>query len=162
MAEISRGALFGKLNSLAYRSIESATVFCKLRGNPYVEIAHWVHQILQLQDSDLHRIVRRFDVNPSSLARDLSAALERLPRGNTTISDLSADVEEMVERAWVFATLMFGEAQVRTGYLLVGALRTRHLRNALLALSAEFAKVKAEALADAFGEIVAGSPEDRL
>ncbi|MFL6705526.1 MAG: type VI secretion system ATPase TssH [Paraburkholderia graminis] len=162
MAEISRGALFGKLNSLAYRSIESATVFCKLRGNPYVEIAHWVHQILQLQDSDLHRIVRRFDVNPSSLARDLTAALERLPRGNTTISDLSADVEEMVERAWVFATLMFGEAQVRTGYLLVGALRTRHLRNALLALSAEFAKVKAEALADAFGEIVAGSPEDRL
>ena len=162
MAEISRGALFGKLNSLAYRSIESATVFCKLRGNPYVEIAHWVHQILQLQDSDLHRIVRRFDVNPSNLARDLSAALERLPRGNTTISDLSADVEEMVERAWVFATLMFGEAQVRTGYLLVGALRTRHLRNALLALSAEFAKVKAEALADAFGEIVAGSPEDRL
>ncbi|MBW0448512.1 type VI secretion system ATPase TssH [bacterium M00.F.Ca.ET.228.01.1.1] len=162
MAEISRGALFGKLNSLAYRSIESATVFCKLRGNPYVEMAHWVHQILQLQDSDLHRIVRHFDVDPSNLARDLTAALERLPRGNTTISDLSADVEETVERAWVFATLMFGEAQVRTGYLLVGALRTRHLRNALYALSAEFAKVKAEALADAFGEIVAGSPEDRL
>jgi len=162
MAEISRGALFGKLNSLAYRSIESATVFCKLRGNPYVEMAHWVHQILQLQDSDLHRIVRHFDVNPSNLARDLTAALERLPRGNTTISDLSADVEETVERGWVFATLMFGEAQVRTGYLLVGALRTRHLRNALHALSTEFTKVKAEALADAFGEIVAGSPEDRL
>ena len=47
MAEISRSALFGKLNKLAYRGIESATVFCKLRGNPYVELVHWIHQILQ-------------------------------------------------------------------------------------------------------------------
>ncbi|HEX3379576.1 MAG TPA: AAA family ATPase, partial [Paraburkholderia sp.] len=162
MAEISRGALFGKLNAVAYRGIESATVFCKLRGNPNVELAHWVHQILQLQDSDLHRIVRHFGLNPSNLARDVTAALERLPRGSTTISDLSAEVEEAVERGWVFATLMFGEAQVRTGYLLVGLLRTRHLRHALHALSDEFAKVKPEALADGFGDIVAGSPEDQL
>ncbi|CAB3775854.1 Protein ClpV1 [Paraburkholderia ultramafica] len=162
MAEISRGALFGKLNAVAYRGIESATVFCKLRGNPYVELAHWVHQILQLQDSDLHRIVRHFALNPSNLARDMTAALERLPRGSTTISDLSAEVEEAVERGWVFATLMFGEAQVRTGYLLVGLLRTRHLRHALHALSAEFAKLKPEALADGFAGIVAGSPEDQL
>ncbi|HEY4297817.1 MAG TPA: type VI secretion system ATPase TssH, partial [Paraburkholderia sp.] len=39
---------------------------------------------------------------------------------------------------------------------------TRHLRHALLALSDEFGKVKAEALADGFAGIVAGSPEDRL
>ena len=52
MGEISRAALFGKLNSVAYKAIEAATVFCKLRGNPYVELSHWLHQILQLQDSD--------------------------------------------------------------------------------------------------------------
>ena len=45
--EISRVALFGKLNPLAYKAIEGATVFCKLRGNPYVELVHWFHQILQ-------------------------------------------------------------------------------------------------------------------
>ena len=31
MTEISRVALFGKLNSLGYKTIESATVFCKMR-----------------------------------------------------------------------------------------------------------------------------------
>src|SRR5215813_13296985 len=108
MSDISRAALFGKLNSLGYKAIEGATVFCKLRGNPYVELAHWIHQILQLQDSDLHRIVRHFELNPSNLARDITDALERLPRGSTSISDLSGDVEEAVERGWVFATLMFG------------------------------------------------------
>jgi len=41
MTDISRVALFGKLNSLGYKAIESATVFCKMRGNPYVELVHW-------------------------------------------------------------------------------------------------------------------------
>ncbi|NYZ64287.1 type VI secretion system ATPase TssH [Luteimonas deserti] len=159
MAEISRSALFGKLNPTTYRAIESATVFCKLRGNPYVELVHWVHQLLQLDDSDLHRIVRHFGVEPSRLARDVTAALDRLPRGATAISDLSSTVEEAVERAWVFATLMFGEAQVRSGYLVVGALRTPQLRNALQAISPEFGKLKPEALSDGFDAIVGDSPE---
>jgi type VI secretion system protein VasG len=160
MAEISRTALFGKLNKLAYRGIESATVFCKLRGNPYVELVHWLHQILQLQDSDLHHIVKQFNINPSNLARDVTDALDRLPRGSTSITDLSSNVEEAVERGWVFATLMFGEAQVRTGYLIVGVLETRHLRNVLAGISSEFDKIKLETLKDKFAEVVAGSPED--
>ncbi|WP_431636342.1 type VI secretion system ATPase TssH [Dyella sp. KULCS107] len=160
MADISRSALFGKLNKIAYRGIESATVFCKLRGNPYIELVHWIHQILQLQDSDLHHIVKQFNINPSNLVRDVTDALDRLPRGSTSISDISSNVEEAVERAWVFATLMFGEAQVRTGYLIVGILQTRSLRNVLVGISKEFEKIKLETLTDQFAEVVAGSPED--
>ncbi|MEA3277957.1 MAG: Clp protease N-terminal domain-containing protein, partial [Pseudomonadota bacterium] len=102
MTEISRTALFGKLNSLGYKAIESATVFCKMRGNPYVELVHWLHQILQNQDSDLHRIIRAFGLEPSRLAKDFTDALDRLPRGSRSISDLSSDVEEAVERGWVY------------------------------------------------------------
>ncbi|OAJ58745.1 ClpV1 family T6SS ATPase [Paraburkholderia ginsengiterrae] len=162
MAEISRVALFGKLNGLAYRAIESSTVFCKLRGNPYVELAHWIHQILQLQDSDLHRIIRHFDIDAAVLARALTAALDRLPRGSTSVTDLSSQVEEAVERAWVYGTLMFGESQVRTGYIVVGLLKTPGLRHALYAVSRQFEKVKSETLADAFDEIAGGSPEANL
>ena len=100
MADISRAALFGKLNSLGYRAIESATVFCKMRGNPYVELVHWLNQILQLQDSDIHRIIRHFSLNASKLAADFTAALDRLPRGATAISDFSPHVEESVKEAW--------------------------------------------------------------
>jgi type VI secretion system protein VasG len=160
MAAISRAALFGKLNRIGYRAIESATVFCKLRGNPYVELVHWIHQILQLQDSDLHRIIRQFNLEPSRLAADITESLDRLPRGSTTISDLSAHVEEAVERGWVYATLMFGEAQVRTGYLLLGVVETRSLRNVLLSISREFDKIKPEMLKDRFAEFVAGSAEE--
>ncbi|MDB6441957.1 MULTISPECIES: type VI secretion system ATPase TssH [Pseudomonas] len=162
MGEISRAALFGKLNSVAYKAIEAATVFCKLRGNPYVELAHWFHQLLQLQDSDLHRIIRQFNIEPARLARDLTDALDRLPRGSTSITDLSSHVEEAVERGWVYGSLMFGESQVRTGYLVIGILKTPSLRHALLGLSSEFDKVKVETLSERFDEYIGDSPENAL
>lgn len=162
MSEISRVALFGKLNSLGYKAIESATVFCKLRGNPYVELVHWLNQILQLPDSDIHHIVREFQIDPSRLARDMTAALDRLPRGATSISDLSSHIEDAVERGWVYGTLQFGESQVRTGHLIVGILKTAGLRNTLTSMSKEFEKIKVEALSENFGKIVGGSPENAL
>jgi len=162
MGEISRAALFGKLNSLAYKAIEAATVFCKLRGNPYVELVHWFHQILQLQDSDLHQIIRQFSIEPARLAKDITEALDRLPRGSTSITDLSSHVEEAVERGWVYGSLMFGESQVRTGYLVVGILKTPSLRNALLSISREFEKLKVDTLTERFDEVVGASPENAL
>jgi len=162
MAEISRAKLFGKLNSIGYKSLEGATVFCKLRGNPYVELVHLLQQILQLQDSDVHKIARHFGLNPSRLVADLTATLDRLPRGATSITDLSAHLEEMTERAWVYATLLYGEGQVRTGHLIVACLKTKTLKNILLGTSKEFEKVKPEELSDNFAKIVAGSPEDAL
>ncbi|MGH8148370.1 MAG: type VI secretion system ATPase TssH, partial [Steroidobacteraceae bacterium] len=162
MSDISRVALFGKLNSLAYKAIESATVFCKLRGNPYVELVHWLHQILQLQSSDVHLIVRAFSVDPGKLARDMTDALDRLPRGASSISDLSAHIEDATERAWVWATLKYGEPRIRTGHVIVAMAKTPALRNALLAMSREFEKVKADQLADDFPSIVASSPEAAL
>ncbi|AUB85634.1 type VI secretion system ATPase TssH [Candidatus Thiodictyon syntrophicum] len=162
MTEISRAALFGKLNPLAYKAIDSAFTFCKLRGNPYVELVHWFNQIIQVQDSDLHRISGRFQLDPAGLARDLTEALDRLPRGARSSSDLSSDVEEAVKEAWSYATLMFGASQVRTGHLLVGILKTKGLRGTLLGISRQFDKVQIDALIDTFAAIVAGSPEERM
>ena len=162
MSEISRTALFGKLNSLAYKAIEGATVFCKMRGNPYVELEHWFAQLLQSQDSDLHRAIQHYGLDISVIAKDMTAALDRLPRGATAISDFSPHIENAIERAWTYATLQFGEAQVRTGYLLVGMLKTPSLRNPLLGLSKQFEKVKVEDLADNFAKICDPSPESKM
>src|SRR5436190_3785822 len=126
MSDISRVSLFGKLDTLAYKAVEGATVFCKLRGNPYVEMVHWVAQILQNQESDLHRITRHFAIDPSRLAADITAALDRLPRGATSISDFSPHLEDATERAWVYASLKFGSGQIRTGHIAVAMTKTPH------------------------------------
>lgn len=162
MSEISRAALFGKLNPLLYKAIEGATVFCKLRGNPYVELVHWLHQVLSTNDSDLHRIIRHFDLDASKVAADLTRALDRLPRGATAISDLSEHIENAVERAWVYGTLKYGDSQVRSAYIVVGLVKTTGLRNILYGISREFEKLGIDALTEKLGDIVKGSPEEGL
>ena len=162
MSEISRSALFGKLNKVAYKSVESATVFCKMRGNPYVEVVHCIQQILQLQDSDLHRIVKAFGIDPSNLVRDITESLDSLPRGATSISDFSPHLEEAIERAWVYASLLYNDTQVRTGHLILGMIKTRSLKNVLLGISKEFGKISEEQLSDKFDQVTENSPEVAL
>ncbi len=162
MSEISRVALFGKLNKLGYQAVESATVFCKMRGNPYVEVVHWMHQIFQGQDSDLHRIAQHYDLDPGKIAAEMTRALDALPRGASTISDLSEHLMDAMERGWVYGSLLFNSNQVRTGHLLLGMLKTPSLRNILTNISPEFGKIKADDLADDFNAATDGSPEERL
>ena len=150
--------MFGKLNALCYKAVEGATVFCKLRGNPYVELEHWFAQLLQNQDSDLHHIVRHYGLDASVLAKDLTNALDRLPRGATAISDIAEQIPDAIERAWTYATLKFGEGQIRTGYLVIGMLKTPSLRNRLLSISKQFEKIKTEDLTDNFVKICYASP----
>ncbi len=160
MAEINRVTLFGKLNQPSYKAIEGATVFCKLRGNPYVELEHFLAQLLQLPDSDWHRVIKQTQLDMSVLAKDLTAALDRLPRGATSISGIAENIADAIERGWVYGTLLYGDNVVRSGYMLVGMLKTKNLRNALVAISRQFEKLKVEDLSDSLAKIIAGSPED--
>ncbi len=162
MTEISRVALFGKLNSLGYKAIEGATVFCKMRGNPYVEIVHWLHQILNTQDSDVHRIIRHYDLDAGKIATEMTAALDALPRGASSVSDLSSHLEDAMERAWVWGSLLYSSNQVRTGHLILGMLKTPNLKSLLRGISAELSGVNADDLADHFHTVTDGSPEDAM
>jgi type VI secretion system protein VasG len=162
MSEISRVALFGKLNRLGYQAIEGATVFCKLRGNPYVELVHWLHQILSNQDSDIHHIIKHYELDPGKVVADMQRALDQLPRGASSISDLSEHLEDATERAWVWGSLLFNSSQVRTGHIVLGMLKTPALRNILFGISGEFKKIKPDDLAENFNDAVAGSPEEGM
>ena len=162
MAEIKPAVLFGKLNTIAYKALESATVFCKMRGNPNVELAHWVFQLIQAPDSDLLRIIKQFGIDESKLASELTTSLDRLPRGATSISGFSPQLQEAVEFGFVFGSLLFGEIQVRSGHVIVALLKNPGLRHLLPGLAKEFGKIKEGTLSDDFQKIVAGSPEESL
>jgi type VI secretion system protein VasG len=162
MSEISRVSLFGKLNPLVYKTIEGATVFCKLRGNPYVELVHWMTQLLENNASDVHAIVRHYALDAAALARDVTAALDRLPRGSTALSDFSEQIPDAIERGWVYGSLQFGDGAVRSSYLLLGMLKTPHLRNALLGISKEFGRIKVDDFADELESVVGKTGEQGL
>jgi type VI secretion system protein VasG len=160
MAEIQRPQLYGKLDPTAYKALESAAIFAKLRGNPKVELAHWLNQILLGQDSDLHRILRYFEVNEGRLSADLVRVLDSLPRGATSQPTISSFLDETTRQAWVYATLLFREGSIRTGHLVVALLKTRELAYAFRELSEEVSKLRVDTLTDEFDAILAKSPEE--
>ena len=159
--DISRQALFGKLDTLLFKGIESATAFCKLRGNPHVELVHWLHQIIQLNDSDIIRILRHFDIDSVRLEQDISNALLLLPSGATSVSDFSSHIDQVVERAWIYATLTFNDYKIRGAWLFLATVITPELRRVLLSISPLFSKIPQEELAGLLPALVSGSPEDR-
>jgi len=162
MSEISRAVLFGKLDTLLFTSLESATAFCKLRGNPYVELVHWLHQLMQQQDGDLQQLIRYFSLDEEALTRDIVAALDRLPRGASAVSDLSEHIDSAVERAWVYGSLKFGVQQIRGGHLLIGLLKTFNLANVLKGISPQFGRVSADTLLEQFDSVFANSKETSI
>ncbi len=157
---ISRRALFGKLNTQLFQAIESATAFAKLRGNSYVEIVHWLHQIWQIPGNDLHRIAAHFKMDPAQVEKDLTVALAQLPGGASGVNDFGHLIELSIERAWVYASLSANDRCIRGAWLLAAMLQTPELRRVLLSISASFQKIPPLQVADDFPLIVAGSIED--
>ncbi|WP_418123764.1 type VI secretion system ATPase TssH [Variovorax sp. 160MFSha2.1] len=160
MTDIRRVSLFSKLNPMLYKALETATAFAKLRGNAYVELVHWLHQIMQQQDSDMLRIIRRAGLNLDAVEQDLVRALDRLPHGATSISDISEHVDNAVERAWVYASLRFEATSIRGAYLLAGIIKTPGLRQVLSGISREFDKIVPDVLVAQLASWTEGSPED--
>ncbi|EKN4170738.1 type VI secretion system ATPase TssH [Yersinia enterocolitica] len=156
---ITRKNLFGKLDATLFKGIESATTICKLRGNPYVELIHWVNQLWHQEDNDLKHIVRYFAVDVDAFERGLAQALARLPVGATSISDFSYHIELAIERAWVYASLECLDTRIRSGHLLLAMLTNMELRRALLAIAPEMEKIPLEHLSSDFNFITQTSPE---
>jgi type VI secretion system protein VasG len=160
MAEIKKTALFGKLTPAAYRALEGAVVACKLRGNPYVEVAHWLDQLLRQADLDVPCIARAYALQPERLAVDTTRALDALPRGATAIGSFSRHIFALLEQAFLWSAIFFDAPRIRSGHLLLALLKHEELHDVLRRISPEFDKVKADALAEEYAKITAASIEN--
>lgn len=162
MADINRSDLFEKLNPHCMATLQGAVAFCKLRGNPYVELAHWFHQLLQHADNDLQRIIRHVGIDQAALSADMVRALDTLPRGAGSISDLSVHIDHAVEQAWLYASIAYDDRRIRSAHLLLGLLKAPAGQQTLLALSAEWKKVVPDVLLQDLPDMVRGSPEQAV
>jgi type VI secretion system protein VasG len=159
MSDINRLELFGKLGATLYRTLEGATSYCRLRGHAQVELAHWLHQILHTRDSDLHAIIAHFGLDAGRVDMDIQSRLARLASGADSVSDLSGQIDEAVERAWLFCSVKYGSARIRSAHLLAAMLKTASLRNSLYDLSAEFRRIVPDVMIQSLGDITQGSVE---
>ena len=162
MSEISIETVTGKLNRVGYEGFLQALRQAKSAGNRNLELAHWFTHLLGTERTDLALTLDHFKLDRARLLADVAAAAEDLRRNETEMPGISNGVVDLLDRAWHYATLFFGETQIRTGHLLASALKSTELRRALAALSREFGKVSPDVLLAEHRTIWASSEEESL
>ena len=161
-ADISIEAVAGKLNRVGYELFLQGLRQAKSAGNRNLELAHWVLHILQKDRTDLALTADHFKLDRAKLLADATAVVNGFRKNETEMPGISNSVADALDRGWHYATLLFGETQIRTGHLLVGILKSGELRRALIGVSQEFAKLPVDEVAAGQGAIWAGSDEGNL
>src|SRR6201986_2093978 len=162
MADISLETVAGKLNRIGYEAFFKALRQAKGAGNRHVELAHWLAQILQVENTDISATADYFKLDRAALISDIQGVIAGFRKNETEMPAVSNTVMDLFDRGWHHATLFFGETQIRTGHLLVGALQSRELARALHGTSREFSKISVETLTSEYRKIWAGSEEEQL
>ncbi len=162
MADISLEAVAGKLNRVGYEAFFKALRQAKGAGNRNVELAHWLVHILQGDRSDIALTADHFKLDRGKLMTDVTAVVSGFRKNETEMPAVSNTVMDLLDRGWHYATLFFGETQIRTGHILVGALQSRELTRALTNVSQEFSKISVDVLTAEHRKIWASSDEENL
>ena len=154
-----RKELVGKLNPTCLRAFKAAADTAKLRGNPYVELVHFIEQLVLSDRSDVQMILAEAGVDAARVAADMTRAVDKLPYGATSIEEFSDHIFHAIQEAWNLATLEFGTEEVRSGHIVLACLRTPVLEGLVSKISTEFDKIDADAVVGRFADVVGGSIE---
>ena len=159
MVSVNLKSLIARFNDTCRRTLEGAAGFCLSRTNHNIEIEHWLVKILEVPGTDLEAILKHCGVDSSRLLTDLTRSLDRLQTGNARPPGLSLDLVQLAREGWMLASVEFGAAQTRTGYLLAALLGDEGLSRIARGASAEFEKINPVALMQDLPSLIADTTE---
>ena len=162
MSDISLETVTGKLNRVGYDAFIQALRQAKAAGNRHLELAHWLGRILQSDSTDISLTCDAFKLDRARLAADITKTVEGFRKNETEMPGVSNTIIDLLDRGWHYATLFCGETQIRTGHLLLGALKSNEMRCAFIAVSPEFSKIAIDRLSEEYGKIWSRSEEENL
>src|SRR5262245_27720746 len=162
MSEISLETVTGKLNRLGYDAFMRALRHAKKAGNRNVELAHWFLHILSNDRSDVSLALDHYKIDRARALKDVTDVVDGFRKNETEMPGVSTQITDVLDRGWHYATLFFGETQIRTGHLLVAALKSNELRRAFTQLSKQFATLDADRVANDARTVWAQSDEENL
>ena len=146
-ADISVESVTGKLNRVGYDAFIQALRQAKGAGNRNIELGHWMLHLLQKDRTDLALTADHFKLNRSKMLADATNVVNGFRKNETEMPGISNQIADALDRGWHYATLLFGETQIRTGHLIVAMLKSLELKRALTNVSAEFAKINVDEVA---------------
>ncbi len=157
---INLKGLIGKLDDTCRRALEGAAGLCLSRTHYDVDIEHLLSKLLEMSNTDIHKICHHYEIDHSRFARDLTRSLDHFKTGNARTPTLAPQVPRLINEAWSLASIEYGVNRVRSGHLMLALLVEDDFARMMRELSPETQKISAEDLHRRLGEIVSGSAED--
>ncbi len=162
MAAVNLRSLVSRLDDACRQSLEGAAGLCLSHTHYNVEIEHWLLKLLEVPNTDLAAILRRFEIDSSRLEADLTRALERLRKGNSRSPALAPALVDLAREAWLVASLDFEADTARSAHLAVALLSNETLARQALESAPELERIQVETLRRELDAITAKSSEAAL
>jgi type VI secretion system protein VasG len=159
MVPVDLKSLVSKVNPTCRRALEGAAGLCMSRTHYNIEIEHWLAKLLEFPQTDVPVILRSFDVNLRQFEADLTRSLDRLKLGNARQPAISPDLVHLVREAWLLASITFGDAAVRSGYMLAALLSDESLVRLAREMSPELEAINGQTLLHDLPKILEASEE---
>ena len=105
----------------------------KNAGNRNLELAHWLYHIIGNDRSDIALTLDHYKVDRAKVLTELGAVIDGMRKNVTEMPGIATQITDVLDRGWHYATLLFGEAQIRTGHMLLAALKGTELKSAAVA-----------------------------
>jgi type VI secretion system protein VasG len=153
--------LITRLDDPCRNALEAAAGLCLSRTNYDVDVEHYFIKLIEQSDTDIEKIFRHYKVSIERLTKDLTYALDRLKTGNARTPALSPRIPDLIQQAWLIASVEHGETKVRTGHLLLALLASEDLARLAREISREFSAISVEGLKENLASLSAGSAESK-
>ena len=153
-------SLIGKLNKTCRNALESAAGLCLSQTHYDVDLEHFFIKLLEMENTDFHKILRHFEINETRLSSDLTRTMEGFKTGNARTPALSPRIPSMVQDAWLTASIDFQAPAIRSGHIVLSLMGSNDSARVLTTSSEAFKKISVETLRDHLSDVTAGSVED--
>nr|WP_181420830.1 Clp protease N-terminal domain-containing protein [Rhodobacter viridis] len=162
MTEITIEKYARKMNRAGYDAFLQAMRHARGEQNRQVEVVHWLFHALSNQNADIAVTLRESGIDRGAVLKSLDQAMARLQKNITETTGISDRLADLLNHGWTYATLFFGEVQIRTGHMLLAALNDTHLKCEVLAAAPQLATLSPEVLGKESRRLWASSEEEAM
>ncbi|MCJ8340197.1 MAG: type VI secretion system ATPase TssH [Pseudomonadales bacterium] len=124
MSQIQLSNLVAKLDPNLRTALEQAAGAAMNKNAPVIEIEHWLVQILLLKNSAVIELFTQQKVDQDALLAELTMRLEGLSQAAQTQPSVSKNLSDLIEDAWMLASVNFNQGQIVALHLILALLQT--------------------------------------
>lgn len=133
--------LITKLNPPCRQALQQAVSLCLKRGHFDVELAHWLKCLIELCQEEFTTINQQSKIQSNILIEDIEKQLSEFKQGNDATPAISPRVIELINQAWLMASLEYQSRMISLPMLLYVLIDNTTLKQLAFSISGEFEKL---------------------